>query len=312
MIEAARFNVLFKAIIFLGWSSIGALGLDEVVFKRRHMREVDMNRIKGQEGVRSRPLSGAAGMMRLGCWGAMALAILVSLVACAGTPSSGADDGLASAGAGSGPRIELVLKPGPSYSAKMGFGPFAYTVRPQVAAWIESPDGLFLGTIYLTEKSAKGSWLSAPAEGRPEALPIWEHRAGLAAGKNKNPADGKTTTQAEGPDAVTAATAKAGARVGSSIAGHLAAGTYVVCLEVNRSYDWNATYTKANSGVNGQPSLLYRAELSIGGPERADAIFTPVGTGSVDGSSGLVRSGLDGIDSAIGLFSCLTVSYLPE
>jgi len=110
-------------------------------------------------------------------------------------------------------------------------------------------------------------------------------------------------------DAVSAPTA-AGDTVayGSDLAARLPAGVYVVKLETNRSYDWNNRYTKQNAGVNGQPSIVYRAELTLGG-DRAEAVFQPFGTGSVDGSSGAVRDGLAGIDTALHLFSSLSVAY---
>ena len=79
-------------------------------------------------------------------------------------------------------------------------------------------------------------------------------------------------------------------------------------LETNRSYDWNGRYAKENAGVSGQPSVIYRAELTIGG-DRTEARFVAVGTGSVDGSDGTVRTGLDGLDTALELFSSMKVSY---
>lgn len=88
-------------------------------------------------------------------------------------------------------------------------------------------------------------------------------------------------------------------------------GRYVIMLETNRSYDWNKTYTKKNSGVNGQPSIIYRAELTIGSGLMT-ASFEPIGTGSVDGSDSRIHSGLHGIDTALQLFSSLHVTYLDK
>lgn len=85
-------------------------------------------------------------------------------------------------------------------------------------------------------------------------------------------------------------------------------GRYAIMLETNRSYDWNKTYTKKNSGVNGQPSIVYRAELDIGSGSRT-AAFEPIGTGSVDGSDARIQLGLQGIDTALQLFSSLQVTY---
>lgn len=189
-----------------------------------------------------------------------------------------------------GPRFAINLEPGPEYAKHVGFL-FGYTVWPQVAVWVETPDGAFIDTLYVTARGEQGNWRAAPKEGRPEALPVWS--------RLKN----------EAADAVSAPTT-VGATVsyGNGLAADLPAGRYVIMLETNRSYDWNDSYTKKNAGVNGQPSIVYRAELTRGG-DRDEATFLPVGTGSVDGSDGDIRVGLEDIDTALKLFSSMAVSY---
>ena len=211
------------------------------------------------------------------------------LIACSGAPEVLPEP---KPGAQSGPRFVLDLEPGPEYSKDMKAMLFiSYTVWPQVAVWLETPDGTYLDTIFVTEKIVTGSYTAAPKKGRPEALPVW------------------SSLETSGVDAVSSPTT-VGSTVtyGNDLAARLPAGEYVVKLETNRSYDWNAAYTKKNSGVNGQPSVVYEARLSIGG-ERTEAVFVPVGTGSVDGGDGEIRSGLEGIDTALELFSSMTVSY---
>jgi hypothetical protein len=213
---------------------------------------------------------------------------MLAFASCAGEPEQLPEP---KPGSQSGPRFALNLVPGPHYSKDMKTMGFSYTVWPQAAAWLEKTDGTFIDTLYVTELAVTGRYRAAPKSGRPEALPVW---SGIKSGA---------------VDAVTSPTT-VGASViyGNDIAARLPAGTYVVKLEVNRSYDWNETYTKKNSGVNGQPSVVYAAELTIGGAStRAD--FQPIGTGSVDGADGTMRPGLEGIDTALALFSSLTVSY---
>lgn len=200
-------------------------------------------------------------------------------------------------GASSGPRLKLELVPGPYYAKKVNLLVYSYTVWPQVAVWLERPDGSFIDTLYVTEVVVTGKYDAAPKGGRPEALPVW---SALKA-KVTSPVDAVSSPTTVGADVV----------YGSDLAARLPAGTYVVKLETNRSYDWNATYTKKNSGVNGQPSVLYAATVEIGG-RSAIVPFKPIGTGSVDGSDGLMRSGLQGIDTALELFSSMNVTYLPE
>lgn len=211
-------------------------------------------------------------MARRAIMATIATIAAAQFMACANVPA--ADQ---SAGAVSGPRFELNLEPG------------ADSAKPQVAAWVEDDEGRYLGTIYVTGKGARGAWTMAPAAGRPEALPVWKAASG------------------GGSDAVSSATAKGATAYGSSLAAGLRPGSYVIMLEVNRSFDYNDAYPES-LGVNGQPSVVYEARLTVGG-ERAEATFAPVGTGSVDGADGYVRPGLDGIGTALRLFSSMTVSY---
>ena len=210
------------------------------------------------------------------------------LVACTGDPEVLPEP---KTGTLTGPRISLNLEPGPHYAKDAQVLWIKYTVWPQVAVWIEKLDGTYIDTIYVTEIIVTGKYDAAPKKGRPEALPVWSHLI------------------KEGVDAVSSpTTVGATVRYGSGLAARLPAGEYIVKLEANRSYDWNTAFTKKNSGVNGQPSVIYAARLAVGGA-RTEATFLPIGTGSVDGSDGSVRPVLDGIDTALELFSDLKVSF---
>jgi len=221
---------------------------------------------------------------------AMVATILTAglLAACAGAPERLPEP---EAGVQSGPRISLSLEPGPHYAKDAQVLWIKYTVWPQVAVWLEKPDGTYVDTVYVTEIIVTGDYNAAPKRGRPEALPVWSH------------------LPKENVDAVSSPTTVGSTvKYGNGLAARLPAGEYVVKLETNRSYDWNATFTKKTSGVNGQPSVVYAARLVKGG-ERTESTFLPVGTGSVDGGDGNIRPGLDGIDTALELFSELKVSY---
>ncbi len=225
--------------------------------------------------------------------GTIVLFILVSMfaVACSSEPENRPAP---KTGIVSGPRLELHLEPGPFYAKDMRMLWIRYTVWPQVAAWIETPDGRYLDTIYVTELAVTGKYRAAPQKGRPEALPVWTARK---SGK----VDAVSSPTTVGKDVV----------YGNNIVSRIPAGPYVVMLETNRSYDWNGTYTKKNAGVNGQPSVVYRAEIDIGSGPR-EARFEPIGVGSVDGSDGEIRPSLAGIDTALWLFSSMTVRYIDK
>lgn len=221
------------------------------------------------------------------------LVIVAAMVAATGCASKSSEGVQPSYGATSGPRFVIDLKPGPYYNGTgTAFLVFRYTVQPQVAVWIEKLDGTYLDTLFVTSKVQSGKWLQAPEAGRPEALPVWSH------------------LQKEQVDAVSSATPKGETTYGSSLAASLPAGKYLIRLETNRSYDYNDDFPK-KSGVNGQPSVIYQAELTVGAGQ-GEATFEPIGTGSVDGSDGTVRLGLQSIDTALELFSLMKVSYEPS
>lgn len=199
----------------------------------------------------------------------------------------------ASAAVVSGQRLELDIVPGRYFRHSGHFLIFTITTSPQIACWLETPEGKYLSTIYVTAKVAKKKWFGAPSSGRPEALPVWSHaraQASLSA------------------DAVTGATPAGTLRVQSPLDAGRQGGTYVVKLEVNNSFDYNERYTRANSGVNGQPSVIYAGRIDIGKGESA-ADLAPIGTGSVDGSDGNIRPGLEGITTARQILQSVRVLY---
>jgi hypothetical protein len=167
-------------------------------------------------------------------------------------------------------------------------------IYPQVACWLETAQGAYVATIYVTAKGARNSWVAEPGVERPEALPVWSHRV------LDNP----------GVDARSGATPAGKTSVWSPLGDNLEAGDYVVKLEVNRSYDYNDRYPQAETGVNGQPSLVYQARLRVGA-EAARVPLQPWGTGSVQGDSGEVDLGLEGLTSALDLLQSAEVAYRP-
>ena len=72
---------------------------------------------------------------------------------------------------------------------------------------------------------------------------------------------------------------------------------YNVYLEINHSFDYNEYFTKNNSGVNGQPSLIYHAKFIAGKPGKIK--LNPIGHGSVNGSDGNIVLGFDRITTAL-------------
>ncbi len=214
---------------------------------------------------------------------AIALVAVSALSSCGGARSSTSQSHI------EGRRFSLQITAGPGYDGGVKFLFFKIPLHPQMACWLETTDGQYVGTISVTDRAAKKAWRGAPAAGRPEALPVWYHS--LTA---------QPLLQSAQTDAVSTATPGGNAEIVSSLARSLPPGVYVAKLEVNRSIDYNGRFTKANSGVNGQPSLVFAAEITVGDtPSTAELV--PMGTGSLDGADGSVRQGLDGLTTALTL-----------
>ncbi|MBO4546711.1 MAG: DUF2271 domain-containing protein [Treponema sp.] len=160
---------------------------------------------------------------------------------------------------------------------------------PQLAVWLEDEQGRYVKTLYVTQKASGLSWVFGPKEGRPESLPVWYNASKR---DSKKSAASNDSANKKEIDAVTSATPKGGLVFKQKIDD----GPCVIKVEVNASFDYNSVWTKKNSGVNGQPSLVYQASLPAG--LKGELALELVGSGSIDGSDGMIHKNVDGIDSA--------------
>jgi hypothetical protein len=211
------------------------------------------------------------------------------------------------------PALAVSVVAGPAWSHAHRFGLVWVKLTPQAAIWIETADGKYVDTVYVTRRSAKADWRGGKGIRRPEALPVWSRARGVRA------ADGLYMPDAAGalPDAISGATpAKSFAR-GWIPPASLAKGVYVVRVELNASYDWDAAYpdklAKSDprwTEANGQPSIVWEGRIELGGPA-AEAGLAPVGRGDLRGESGAVTPGLEGITSAKELVASIKAEYRP-
>lgn len=173
--------------------------------------------------------------------------------------------------------ITVVVDAGKNWKAKMD---------PQCAVWLEDADGNYVRTLYVTQRASKRNWIFGPKEGRPESLPVWYHAANYDGVKNA-PVSGAV-------DAVTSATPKGGivftAEIGDA--------EYVIKAEFNTSFDYNDFYTKKNSGVNGQPSVVYEAKIPAGEVSNGEIRLSLAGTGSEKGGDGKIYEDVSNLTTA--------------
>lgn len=201
--------------------------------------------------------------------------------------------------------LQLNLVAGPDYVHSVWFGPIPAKLRPQAAFWLETAEGAYVATIFVTARSATADWKAAKGARRPEALPIWSHARGIRAADGLYMPDGRQPM----PDVVSGATPNSSFALTWKAPASLAPGLYRLRAELNASFDWNQAYPDKlpasdprRTEANGQPSILYEGLLRLGsGP--AEARLAAVGSGSLDGSDGALRPGLEGLTSALGMAS---------
>jgi len=183
--------------------------------------------------------------------------------------------------------ISVSVVPGPSFFHRMFIAVIPVNKAPQFACWLESADGIYLSTISVTKSGGENSWVGSPKDGRPEALPVWSHARSLA-----------------DSDAQSSATPKGSVSLERAGEGLVVGKEYAILLEINASFDYNDAWPKKAkegdprySGVNGQPSLVYRARFTAGSGEQVT--LEPIGQGAPDGSSGTITMGLEGLTTAL-------------
>ena len=82
----------------------------------------------------------------------------------------------------------------------------------------------------------------------------------------------------------------------------------MIKAEFNTSFDFNDFYTKKNSGVNGQPSVIYSAKILADFNNESDEIkLSFEGCGSIDGSDGIVHTDVSKLTTATEIVKLIAV-----
>jgi hypothetical protein len=175
---------------------------------------------------------------------------------------------------------------------------------PQIAVWIEDPDGKYIDTLYVTEKAGTQGWRGSKKIRRPESLPCWSHRRGVVY------PDGLFMPTRENPltDAVTAASPAGNFRLMTRVPKEIS--RFVIMAEVNNPGDYSEAYPKnasPGSPVSGQPSIIWAATVDLSsGPGTWE--LKPAGHGSPDGSDGRLYPDLSGLTTAKDIIKKITVT----
>ncbi len=209
------------------------------------------------------------------------------------------------------PRLNLFFKAGRFYESEpqpLYLG-ITYTSVPQVAVWMETMDGKYIDTLFVTGKISS-SGFGESEDGitrRPEALPYWSHSRGVQED------DGYFAPVLKNADldGVSGATPQSDSLV-SITAPRM--GQYRLMLEVNRSYDFNEYYSKnrfpedliySGDGSSGQPSLIYA--VTIDSDEPGQYLLNVIGHGHHSGADGELYTDLKNITTAKDILSFVVV-----
>jgi len=211
------------------------------------------------------------------------------------------------------------------------FRVFKRAKPPQIALWLEEPDGTFVVTLYVTRRTAAQDWRPMPSENkgeirRPSALPIWTYthvRGGIqpiescSACHDRHRSAVKSTEGDPFLDSITGATPETGFEREWKIPPELKTGTYILCAEINHSFDYNDTYRKdlpaedpLENGVNGQPSLFLAGPIALG-KTASRVVLRPLGHGHPAGNDGRVYEGLEGMTTALSIVRTIEADYHP-
>ena len=198
------------------------------------------------------------------------------------------------------PHLQITLSFNPDLYQKPAF--FLPKAYPSFAIWLEDKASGDLQTIYITGKAGRNEWIAAKE--RPESVPVW---SGLLRPRS---ASAKLDV-----DAVTGATPSGKSTVIYWPVSAAWKNRQVhMFIEANISFDYNEYYTSEEgtpgySGVNGQPSVIWRAEIMLADQEQLDLKTNIIGHGHVSGADHLIDPDMSRITTAADIFRYIGISY---
>jgi hypothetical protein len=174
-----------------------------------------------------------------------------------------------------GRNIRLHMDAGEQWEHTFTAGSISIKTTPQIAVWIEDPDGNYIDTLYVTRRTATQKWRGKPGPyeekgniRRKASLPYWAHKRGVRY------SDGLflPTKKEPLPDSVTAASPKESFQLRSCVPE--AIDHFVLLVEINNSTDFNEYFNRdaapsdpafsGGSFGSGQPALVYRTSVQTG------------------------------------------------
>ncbi|NAS12196.1 DUF4405 domain-containing protein [Poritiphilus flavus] len=190
--------------------------------------------------------------------------------------------------------------------------------HPQMAIWLETLDGEYLASLYVTYATAKGTFFGGRTKEnfksfdakpgnsqeyrRVDALPVWSHKRGV------QQADGIYAPSPEDPlvDAISGATLSNSFRLKTSFGG--SPEKVRLRLEINVAFDDNEFYSEYDfpedevfhngTGQLGQPSVVYEVVIDLKEDQKKYYLMELVGHGHHSAQTGSVYPDLERLTTA--------------
>lgn len=197
---------------------------------------------------------------------------------------------------GNGKVLEITFHKGKSHN------------HPSFVFWLESLDGEYLQTLFVTKAIGQGvfeygdksggSWKPGEVR-RPAALPYWAHKRGILS------EDGSLvpTPRSSIPDAYSGATPKGSFKLGTRSDNDLK-GKVKLMFEINQTWDWNEYWNNnkypdnMNYKTSCQPALVYSAIIDFDDLNK-EILLKPIGHSHYSGEDGSLTTDLQTITSAL-------------
>lgn len=206
---------------------------------------------------------------------------------------------------GSGPELTIQITPGKAHN------------HPSFAIWIESLEGEFLQTLFVTKSVGTGfyghgkldeeKWdKGAGPQSRPASLPYWLHKRLPASAEFYLP-----TPDNPVPDAYTGATPQGASEIQTRADQSLPQQVKVM-MEVNQPWDWNdfwfnTKYDDADYRTSCQPSLIYYVVVDFE-KKTQTWYMNPIGHGHYAGKDGGLYTDLSTLTTAKDIFSSIRIT----
>jgi len=232
--------------------------------------------------------------------------LLILLISCKNADHSASDPQIiVTNGNGAGPQFEVSFTKGEKFS------------HPVIAIWLETSDGKYIQTLYISKSVAtgyfqhgdtkSGKWAAGPRR-RPATVPYWSHK------RNVQEADGLyvPTAATAIPDAYTGPTPLSNFILKSKSDSTLHQPVRVV-FEINQAFDFNKIWTTTRFpgdqyyATSGQPSLIYATDaIDLNAPAEKYEMKL-IGHGHYSGATGELFTDVSGHTTALEIVKHLVV-----